>query len=122
MDVRAGTTVATKATDQTMSLDEARDSRSYASVTVPPKVKIRAQMDVPAEAKEAGVEGEIRVSLDIDAEGHIVRVRVLSDLGHGTGDACADAWKKSRFSPGSQGGNPVAVTGVPQICQVVVLQ
>ena len=121
-DVRAGTTVGTKATSDTMGLDEARQARSYASVTTPPKVKVRAQMDVPREAQDNGVEGEIKVSLDIDPEGRITRVRVLSDLGFGTGEACVAAWKNSRFTPGSQDGTPVTVTGVPQVCQVVVLQ
>lgn len=122
IDVRAGTTVGTKATNETMGIDEAKQARSYASVTSPPKVKVRAQMEVPKEAKEAGVEGEVRVSLDIDPEGRVTTVRVLSDLGHGTGEACAAAWKKSRYTPGNQDGTPVSVTGVPQVCQVVVLQ
>ncbi len=62
------------------------------------------------------------VSIDISADGAVVAVRVLSDLGHGTGPACADAWRKAKFSPGKQDGVPVAVTGIPQVCTVRIEQ
>lgn len=119
LDVRAGTTVATRATDATLSLDEAAAARPYASVTTPPRVRVRAQLEVPAEAVKNEVEGEIRVSLDVGADGKVVEVRVLSDLGFGTGEACAAAWRRSRFVAATLDGAPVAVTGMPQLCTIV---
>jgi TonB family protein len=122
LNVRAGTTVQTAATDQTMSLQDAAGARSYASVATPPKVKLRAQMEVPEEAQKAGVQGDVKVLLDIGPDGTVTGVKVLVDLGFGTGEACADAWRRSRFSPGKQGETPVAVLGVPQLCQVIELK
>ncbi|MBM4391248.1 MAG: energy transducer TonB [Deltaproteobacteria bacterium] len=119
LDVRAGTTVGTRATSDTMSIDEARGARSYASVTTPPRVRVRAQMEVPREAQDNDVEGEVKVLLDLGADGSVTLVRVLSDLGFGTGEACAAAWKRSRFVPAQQHGQPVAVTGMPQVCTIV---
>ncbi len=119
IDVRAGTTVGTKATSDTMSIDEAKGARSYASVTTPPRVRVRAQMEVPKEAQDNDVEGEVKVILDLGADGTVTAVRVVNDLGHGTGEACAAAWKRSRFVPAQQDGQPVAVTGMPQVCTIV---
>ena len=91
-------------------------------MTTPPACNRRPMMDVPEAAQEAGVEGEIRVSFDVAPDGDVVRVRVLRDLGFGTGEACAAAWKQVKCVPGKQGGVAVAVTGVPQVCTVRIEQ
>jgi TonB family protein len=122
LDARAGNSTRVAATSPGMTIDEAAAPRSFASVTTPPKSRVRPMMEVPKEAQEAGVEGEVRVSLDIGADGSVVAVRVLHDLGHGTGEACAEAWKKAKFVPGNQDGKPVAVLGVPQVCTVRIEQ
>ena len=75
-------------------------------------------MEVPEEAQKAGVTGLVNVLLDLDEKGKVVRVKVLSDLGFATGDACAAAFKKSQWKPAEQAGAAVPVTGVPQSCLV----
>lgn len=119
LSVRAGTTTNAAAGDA-ISLEEA--AQSYTSVTTPPRAVTRPEMHVPDEAKEAEVEGEIRVALDIGVDGRVTGVRVLSDLGHGTGEACAEAWKRSRWKPATKDGSPVAVSGVPQACTVRIVE
>ena len=79
-------------------------------------------MEVPKEAQEAEVEGEVRVSFDVGEDGAVLRVRVVRDLGFGTGEACAAAWKLARCVPAKQDGVAVAVTGVPQACTVRIEQ
>ena len=122
LQVRAGNSTRVAAEGSGMSADEATAARSYASVTTPPVSRARPMMEVPKAAQEAGVEGEVRVSIDIGVEGNVTAVRVLRDLGHGTGDACAAAWRQARFTPGKQDGQPVAVTGLPQVCTVRIEQ
>lgn len=122
VQVRAGNSTTVAAEGSGMSADEATAARSYASVTTPPVSRARPMMEVPKAAQEAGVEGEVRVSIDIGVEGNVTAVRVLRDLGHGTGDACAAAWRQARFIPGKQDDQPVAVTGLPQVCTVRIEQ
>lgn len=122
LSVRAGNTTAMAAGKDTMGLDEATGpyvSKPYTAVTNPPKpVSKPAAVDVPDEARKAGVEGVVEVKLDIGPEGNVLRVLVVKDLGHGTGDACAAAWRKSRWKPAMEGGVPIAVLGYPQICTI----
>jgi protein TonB len=37
----------------------------------------------PKEARELGIEGDVRLSISLDEHGHVVSARVLSGLGHG---------------------------------------
>jgi periplasmic protein TonB len=120
--VKAGNTVATKASgDKLDPADAAWQSRPYTAVAVAPKLKWNpGAFEVPDEAKEAKVEGTVTVKLDLDPTGKVVRVTVVNDLGHGTGAACAEAWKKSQWKPAEQDGEAVAVLGVPQKCTVQI--
>lgn len=121
LSVRAGNTTGVKAGDATMSLEDATgpfEPRPYTAVTSAPRLRWSPTMDVPEEAQKAAVTGLVNVLLDIDEKGKVVRVKVVSDLGHGTGEACADAFRRSQWKPAEQGGTPVPVTGVPQSCLV----
>ncbi len=121
LSVRAGNTTGVKAGSDTMSLAEATgafEPRPYTSVTTAPRLRWSPTMEVPEEAQKAGVTGLVNVLLDLDEKGKVVRVKVLSDLGFATGDACAAAFKKSQWKPAEQAGAAVPVTGVPQSCLV----
>jgi periplasmic protein TonB len=122
VSVRAGSGVDMAAGKETATLADATAPRSYASVTRPPKPKSRPNMDVPDEAKKANVEGVIKVLLTIGTDGRVKAVKVLSDLGFGTGELCAAAWKKATFVPGEQDGQPVEVTGYPEKCTVSIVE
>lgn len=63
---------------------------------------------LPAEA-DAVASGKIRLLLFIDAEGHVRRVLVeSSDLRPVFAEAAAEAFRRTRFSPGKVGGQAVA--------------
>lgn len=70
--------------------------------TIPPS-------EYPEEARQLGVEGPVRLRLQVDADGRVVAAEVLSDPGHGLGLAAArNARERFRFRPALRDGQPVA--------------
>ncbi len=121
LSVRAGNTTAVAAGKETMGLADAGgpfDARPYTAVTTAPRRRWAPTMEVPDDARKAGIEGRIEVLLDIDAAGKVMRVRIVKGLGFGADEACADTWKKSMWQPAKQDGAAVAVTGLPEACRV----
>ncbi len=119
--VRAGNTTATAANGKGLSLDDAKDFTTLPSsaVATPPKLTWEPPgMQVPEAAQEARVQGTVEVTLDVDAQGTPVNVRVVRDLGYGTGESCRAAWERSRWKPGLHQGAPVTVTGIRKLCTV----
>lgn len=64
----------------------------------------------PAEAEQMGVEGDVKVRVELDDKGHVHGVKVLSGPGHGLNEAAAWALAhKCKFSPAiATDGKPVA--------------
>lgn len=60
------------------------------------------------DARSAGVEGRVRLRIQIDASGNVSGVSVLSGLGHGLDQAAMSAARRMHFSPATQCGKPVA--------------
>lgn len=95
--------------------------RPYAAdgTAPPPRLsrqpRLLSQPDVPypAEAKRAGMEGQVKLLLRIDATGRVVSARVLVDPGAGLGEAARAGALQFRFSPGLLDGEPVEVTDFP---------
>lgn len=70
----------------------------------------------PQAAIDAGVKGKIEVLFMINREGEISNISVLKDIGHGTGEACVAALKKTKkWKPAIMNGKPVAVNFVMPI-------
>jgi protein TonB len=70
--------------------------------TIPPS-------EYPEEARKLGVEGPVRLRLQVDAEGRVASAEVLSEPGHGLGAAAArNARQRFRFQPALRDGQPVA--------------
>lgn len=122
LTVRAGNTTTVAAGPETMSLDEAKGPwvpRPYSSVTEAPKLKWQPPaLVVPDEAKQAKAQGVVEVKLDVGPDGSVLKVVVVKDLGFGTGAACVDAWRQSKWKPGEVDGQAVAVAGIPKICTI----
>jgi len=73
-----------------------------------PKVVLEQQIPYPAEARKLGIEGTVRLRVDIDKKGRVVKVQVLKDPGGGLGKAAAKAIKGFLFSPAiNLNGKPV---------------
>lgn len=122
LSVAAGNSTEVPQGKDRMGLDEADgpfNARAYTAVTEPPKLKWQpAALVVPEEAKKNRIAGVVEVLVDVGADGKVTRVRVKKDLGFGTGEACADAWRQSTWKPGLQDGQPVGVLGIPKVCTV----
>jgi periplasmic protein TonB len=57
-------------------------------------------------AREAGVEGKVRVELTVDETGRVVNVRVIAGLGHGLDEAAVAAVRDATFEPAIRCGKP----------------
>ena len=62
----------------------------------------------PPDAKSMGIEGSVKLKLEIDPEGRVASVRVVKGLGYGLDEAAVSALRKCRFSPAISGGQPAA--------------
>ena len=63
----------------------------------------------PPGAKEKGIEGEVKVSIDVDADGTVIRVGVVKSSGHSELDQAAiEQAKRWRFTPSEHGRQEVA--------------
>jgi TonB family protein len=64
----------------------------------------------PADAEQAGIEGDVRLRIALTESGRVHAVHVLSGLGHGLDRAAVDAiTHRCRFSPAvARDGKPVA--------------
>ena len=62
------------------------------------------------EARQAEIEGVVRVEVQVDETGHVISARVVSGLGYGLDDAALTAAKASTFEPASRCGKPVIGT------------
>jgi len=75
-----------------------------------PRLLEQPEVPYPASARHAGVEGQVKLLLHIDRQGHVASARVLTDPGAGLGEAARSAALRFRFSPGVLDGEPVEVS------------
>lgn len=85
-----------------------------AEAELPPLVKDPALLDFvqapyPPAAEAAGVEGSVRLLLEIDAAGAVTRVTVVTPAGNGFDEAAVEAARRFRFSPAEDATGPVPV-------------
>ncbi|RKH16795.1 energy transducer TonB [Corallococcus sp. CA047B] len=73
-----------------------------------PTVASEVKIPYPDEARRAGIEGTVTLSITIDAEGKVGTVKVISGPGYGLNEAARDAIRRFRFKPAIKGGEAVA--------------
>ncbi|MFZ5895396.1 MAG: TonB family protein [Myxococcota bacterium] len=61
-------------------------------------------------AREAGIEGKVRVELTVDETGRVVSARVLQGLGYGLDEAALAAAERATFEPATRCGKPTRAT------------
>jgi periplasmic protein TonB len=66
----------------------------------------------PADARERGVEGSVRLRVTVDANGIVQDVIILSGPGFGLDEAAREALKRFKFKPATRGGEAVDATFV----------
>jgi protein TonB len=77
-------------------------------VDTEPSVASEVKVPYPEEARRAGVEGTVVLSITIDTEGTVVAAKIISGPGYGLNEAARDAIKKFKFRPAVKGGESVS--------------
>jgi TonB family protein len=83
---------------------------SPAAPVAPPALKIQPQAAYPKAALRDRVEGNVGLELDVDAQGNVIGVRVVTAAGHGFDDAAVEAARHFSFEPAKRRGVPVPST------------
>ncbi|WP_224361417.1 energy transducer TonB [Hyalangium versicolor] len=73
-----------------------------------PTVASEVKIPYPEEARRAGIEGTVTLSITIDPEGKVVAAKIISGPGYGLNEAARDAIKRFRFKPAIKGGEAVS--------------
>ncbi|HZI10829.1 MAG TPA: TonB family protein [Myxococcus sp.] len=73
-----------------------------------PTVASEVKIPYPEEARRAGIEGTVTLSITIDPDGRVVAVKVVSGPGYGLNEAARDAIRRFRFKPAIKGGEAVS--------------
>ena len=60
---------------------------------------IEAHKDYPAEAKQLGIEGQVKVEVLVDAAGNVAKKRLVTRLGHGLDELALRLAARLRFRP-----------------------
>jgi protein TonB len=62
----------------------------------------------PESARAAQIEGTVQLRIVVDADGHVVDIRVISGPGYGLDEAAREALKRFKFRPAMKGGEAVS--------------
>jgi protein TonB len=110
----AGNAAKTKpvATHKVEQLQVAQGAETCNEPVVRPKRQGFVVPKYTMEARQAEIEGVVRVEVTVDETGHVIRARVLSGLGYGLDDSALQAAKQMTFTPATQCGKPVVGTAV----------
>lgn len=73
-----------------------------------PQVASEVKIPYPEEARRAGVEGTVTLSITIDPDGKVVSAKIVSGPGYGLDEAARDAIRRFRFKPAIKGGEAVS--------------
>ncbi|APR83765.1 Ferric siderophore transport system, periplasmic binding protein TonB [Minicystis rosea] len=79
---------------------------------VKPKPRGVTQPAYTTAAREANVEGKVRVEVSVAADGSVTSARVLAGLGYGLDEKALEAARRATFEPGTRCGKAVAATFV----------
>ena len=77
-------------------------------VDTAPSVASEVKVPYPDEARRAGIEGTVTMSITIDSEGRVVKSVVIKGLGYGLDEAARGALLRFRFKPAIKNGEPVS--------------
>jgi protein TonB len=79
---------------------------------VRPKRKVPVAPKYTMQARQAEIEGVVRVEVTVDESGRVISARIVSGLGYGLDEAALAAAKASVFEPASRCGKPIVGTVV----------
>jgi TonB family protein len=87
---------------------EAEEAAALPIITAPAIVDY-VQAPFPPEALELGIEGVVKLLLELDEVGDVVNIEIQEPAGHGFDEAAVDAVLQMRFSPALTEEGPVPV-------------
>lgn len=73
-----------------------------------PRVASEVKIPYPDEARRAGIEGTVTLSITIDNEGRVVKAVIVKGLGYGLDEAARTALLRFRFKPAIKNGEAVS--------------
>ena len=79
---------------------------------VRPKRKVPVAPKYTMQARQAEIEGVVRVQVTVDESGHVLSARVVGGLGYGLDESALAAAKATIFEPATQCGKPVVGTTI----------
>lgn len=74
----------------------------------PPKVVTKAPARYTKQATDAGLQGEVWVTVRIGTKGEVLDAHVSKGLGMGLDESAVEAVRQWRFTPAMQAGKPIA--------------
>jgi protein TonB len=77
-------------------------------VDTEPTVASEVKIPYPDEARRAGIEGTVTLSITVDHEGRVVKAVILSGPGYGLNESARDALLRFRFKPAVKNGESVS--------------
>ncbi len=92
----------------TAKAQSASDTNPSSNPISPPKLLHFEPAEYPEAAKFSGLEANVLLKLDIDAEGQVTQVQVVQAAGHGFDEAASAAAQRFAFTPAQRGDTPVA--------------
>jgi protein TonB len=79
---------------------------------VRPKRRVPVAPKYTMQARQAEIEGVVRMQVTVDESGHVLNARVVSGLGYGLDESALAAAKATLFEPATQCGKPVVGTTI----------
>jgi protein TonB len=105
---------AAAATTTTHKVEQLAASQAEVCVepVVRPKRKVLVMPKYTLEARQADIEGVVRVEVTVDETGQVVNARVVNGLGYGLDEAALVAARASTFEPATRCKKPVIGTTI----------
>jgi protein TonB len=110
----AGPKLAATASTTTHKVQQLAPERAEACVEpiVRPKRKAPVAPKYTMEARQAEIEGVVKVEVTVDETGNVIAAHVLSGLGYGLDESALAAARSSTFDPATRCGRPVIGTAI----------
>ncbi len=97
-------------THKVQELETTAGATQCSEPLVRPKHKTRVKPVYTMQARQAEIEGVVKVEVTVDESGRVLQARVLNGLGYGLDESALAAVKQWTFQPGSRCGRPLVAT------------
>ncbi len=99
-------------THKVEKLAPAQGAAACTDPVVRPKRKVPVAPKYTLQARQAEIEGVVRVEVTVDESGRVIQARVVTGLGYGLDEAALEAAKATVFEPAMQCGKAIVGTAI----------